>query len=311
MAVPFSQLISTTFDEVVLQKNKAIDQWSDSSFLKGMERLGGVKRVPGGAALTPVLDYRANAGADFLATDVTATSIAKTDVITMASYGWATLVVPANWTLTDEALNSDPNQKVDLIQTIVDNALTSHDETIEAGFFAATVTDGFNTLNELYTADGTGTVGTINAAVETWWKNKFGAGADATLIADLTKAWNSVMRGSSGKRPNVVVCGPMTAAQLEGKIQPLQRYIDVSTGKIAFKALEFKTAPVLFSKYCPEGKVFMFHTDDTKLYVVQSAWRERRQPIEFVDHAMMNMKVFSVCQVATAKRSGGALVTIT
>lgn len=85
MAVPYTQLAASTYDAVVNEKNKAADQWSDTSALNALERLGGVKRVPPGLTPQATLDYRANSGADFLATDTTATSTSKTDVLTASS----------------------------------------------------------------------------------------------------------------------------------------------------------------------------------------------------------------------------------
>ena len=138
MAVPFTQLVASTYDDVVNERNKAADQWSDSSFLKKLEALGGVQRIAGGATLQCTLDYRQNAAADFLLTDVTATGTTKTDVLTAASYSLIPLVVPVNWSLFDEAVNSERNQKVDLVTSIVDNAITTHDQAIENAMFAAT-----------------------------------------------------------------------------------------------------------------------------------------------------------------------------
>src|SRR6185503_20183633 len=100
-----TQLVASTYDARVNENNKAADQWSDTSALNALESMGGVKRVAGGATPQAALDYRINSGADFLATDVTATSTSKTDVLTASSPAWATLVVPANWSFTDEALN--------------------------------------------------------------------------------------------------------------------------------------------------------------------------------------------------------------
>lgn len=305
MAVPFTQLVAATYDDVITERNKAADQWSDSSFLKYLESKGGVKRTPGGATLQPTLDYRSNTLTDFLATDVTATGITKTDVITAASYGWATLVTPVNWSLTDEALNSEPNQKIDLVTGLVNNALSSHDQAVENGMFAATPTDGFNTLQQLADPPAVNTpIGTIDPAVETWWANQRGLWLDASLLADLTTVWNKVAKGSSGRTPNVIVCSATSHAVLEGKMVPQQRYTsDDSTGRAGFKALQFKTSDVVFSMGCTVDSFYMFNTMDLKLYVVSSAWRERRQPVEFTDHAMMNMKIFSVLQLATNCRS--------
>jgi hypothetical protein len=66
MAVPFTQLVASTYDAVANEKNKAADQWSDTSALNKLEALGGVKRITPGATLQMTLDYRANTGADFL-----------------------------------------------------------------------------------------------------------------------------------------------------------------------------------------------------------------------------------------------------
>jgi hypothetical protein len=312
MAVPFSQLVATTYDDVVNERNKSNDQWSDSSFLKYLEQVGGLKRIAGGATLQVTLDYRANSAADFLAQDTTTTSTAKTEVVTAASYSLIPLVVPVNWTLFDEAANSERNQKVDLAATLVDNALASHDQAIESALFATTGgTDGFNTLVDLFTEDGTGTVGTIVSGTETWWKNKFkDYDAAAALLADMTTLWNDCAKGSGGRAPNVIVTAAAPHGVYEGKLVANQRYNDTNTASGGFKVLKFKNADVVWSSGYTSDSFFMFNSADTKLYVVRSAWRQRRTPVEHINAAMMNMKIFSVAQLATANRSrGGVLFT--
>jgi len=312
MAVPFTQLVASTYDDVVNERNKSADNWSDSSFLKHMEKLGGVKRIPGGATLQLTLDYRSNSGADFLATDITTTSTSKTEVLTAASYSLIPLVVPVNWTFFDEAVNSESNQKVDLVASIVDNALASHDQAIESALFATTGgTDGFNTLVDLFTEDGTGTVGTIVAGTETWWKNQFkDYDAAAALLADMTTLWNSCSKGSSGRSPNVIVMDDTLHGTYEGKLVANQRYMDTNSASGGFKVLKFKNADAIFSLGNGTDSAWMFNTMDTQIFVVKSAWRQRRTPVEHINAAMTNMKVFSVLQVATRNRSrGGVLFT--
>jgi hypothetical protein len=316
MAVPFSQLVATTFDDVVLERNKTADQWSDSSFLKYLEKVGGLKRMPGGATLQATLDYQANSAVDFLATDTTVTGTTKTSVITAASYSYIPVVAPVNWSFFDEAVNSDRNQKVDLITSIVDNCINSHDQAFEAAMFAVTGgTDGFNTLVDLFTEDGLGTVGTIVAGTETWWKNQFldwDIHTGATLIADYTTLWNRCAKGSSGLTPNLIVANATMHGAFEACLVSNQRYMDVETGIAGFKALKFKTADYIFSMAPTvlQDSAWMFNTQNTKLYVVKSAWRSRRQPVDHINAAMSNMKVFSVAQLATSNRSrGGVLFT--
>jgi hypothetical protein len=317
MAVPFEQHVAMTFDAV--EAGKAKDQWSQASALQWMDKLGGVKRIAGGATLQIPLDYRANPAADFLLTDTTPTGTSKTEILTAGSYTWPLLVVPANWTIKDEVLNADTNQKVDLVASIVDNVRATHDQTIEAGLFATTGgTDGFNTFVDLLTEDGTGTVATIVSGTETWWKNQFkdwGTDTGATLLADYTTLWNSCAKGTGGSEPNLIIMNSTLHGALEAAMVANQRYVvsdSATTGVAGFRALKFKTADAIFSSVITtaQDSAWMFNTMDTKLYVVKGAWRQRRTAVEFVNALMMNMKIFSVCQLATSNRSrGGVLFT--
>ena len=304
MAVPFTQLVASTYDAVVNERNKAANQWAESAFLNALDAAGGIKRHAGGSTLDMTLDYRANPDADFLATDVTATGVNKTDVLTQASYAYATLVVPTNWTFTDEVLNSSANQKVDLLSSIVDNAIATHDDMIEVGAFASVATDGFLSLPVIATSDGTGTVGSIIAGTETWWENQHSTFTNDTDIeAGMTTLFNLCAKGSGAKlQPEIIVSNAASNALYESNLQAFQRYEGGKVGNGGFKSLKFKDADVVFSKNGTDDMYFINPTN-FKLYVVQGAFRQRRTPVEFTNAAMMNMKIFSVLQFATNNRS--------
>jgi hypothetical protein len=316
MAVPFTQLVASTYDAKLNEMNKAADQWSDTSALNALESLGGVKRVSGGATPQATLDYRINSGADFLATDTTATSTSKTDILTATSPAWATLVVPANWTFTDEALN-EGEKKVDLIAAIVDNTITSHDYTIEAAMFAATGgTDGFATFTDLFAEDGGGTVQGIVATTETWWKNQFkdwGADTGATLLADYNTLYFSCAKGSSGRQPNVIMANSTLYGSWLAANQASQRFLDAKDVRtLGSGGVYHINAKYIYSSVITtaQDSAWMFNTKDTFLAVVKNAFRKRRDPLDFGSAAMVNQKVFSVLQLMTRNRSrGGVLFT--
>lgn len=315
MSVPFTQLVASTYDAVVNEKNKAADQWSDTSALNHLEKIGGVKRVTPGATLQMTLDYRQNSGGDFLAADTTATSTSKTDVLTATGPSWATLVVPTNWTFTDEALNNG-DSKVDLIASLVDNTLTTHDYMIEAAMFATTGgTDGFATLVDLYSEDGTGTVQGIVAGTETWWKNQFldwNTDTGATLLADYNTLYFRCAKGSSGRQPNVVVSNSTLYGAFLAALTPQQRFMDASSATSGFGQVKLINADFIYSSVITSAQdsAWMFNTNDTALFVAKTAWRKRRAPMDFSSAAMVNQKIFSVLQLATRNRSrGGVLFT--
>jgi hypothetical protein len=313
MAVPFTQLVASTYDAVANEKNKAADQWSDTSALNKLESLGGVKRITPGATLQMTLDYRANTGADFLATDTTATSTSKTDILTATGPSWATLVVPTNWSFTDEALNNG-DQKVDLLSALADNAIASHDFAIETAIFAATGgTDGFATLTDLFSEDGTGTVQGIVASTETWWKNQFkdwGTDTGATLLADYNTLYFSCAKGSSGRQPNVVISNSTLYGAFLAALTPQQRFMDPKSATSGFGSVKLINADFIFSSVITtsQDSAWMFNTNDTALFVAKTAWRKRREAIDYSASAMVNMKIFSVLQLATRNRSRGGVL---
>lgn len=313
MAVPFTQLVASTYDAVVNERNKAADQWSDTSALNHLEKIGGVKRVTPGATLQMTLDYRQNTGADFLATDTTPTATGKTDVLTATGPSWATLVVPTNWTFTDEALNNG-DSKVDLLSALADNALASHDYSLETAMFAATGgTDGFATFTDLFSEAGTGTVQGIDSSVETWWKNKFkdwGTDTGATLLADYNTLYFACSKGSGGRQPNVVIGDATMYGAFLAALTPQQRFMDPKSATSGFGQVKLINADYIYTSVLTSAQeaAFMFNTTDTALFVAKTAWRKRREAVDFTAAAMVNMKIFTVCQLATRNRSRGGVI---
>jgi hypothetical protein len=309
MAIPVTQLVAATYDDVVNEKNKAADQWSDASALNHLEKIGGVKRIAGGPKITVTLDYRISQGLDFLATDTTATSTTKTEVLTHAEYTPIPVVVPVNWSFFDEAVNSEKNQKVDLVSSIVDNAIASHDQGFETALFTTTGgTDGFQTFVDLFTEDGTGTVGTIVSATETWWKNQFkdwGTATGATLLAHYNTLYMACSKGSGGRQPNVVIGAQIMFGNWLAANQANQRFLETTGGSL--KYVKVLNADYVYTAAIADSTedAFFFNTNDTQVHVVKGAWRQRRTPVEFINAAMMNMKIFSVAQLVTRNRSRG------
>jgi len=309
MAIPVTQLVASTYDAVVNERNKAADQWSDTSAMNHLEKIGGIKRVDGGPKFTPTLDYRINQGLDFLATDTTATSTTKTEVLTHAEYTPIPVVVPINVSFFDESINAGKNQKVDLVASIVDNMITSHDQGFETALFAATGgTDGFNTFVDIFTEDGTGTVGTIVAGTETWWKNQFkdwGTDTTTALLADYNTLYMACSKGSAGRQPNVVIGSALLFGNFLAANQANQRFLE-ATGS-TLKYVKLQNADYIYTSAIAGSTedAFMFNTNDTQIWVVRGAWRQRREAVDFVNAAMWNVKTFSVAQLITRNRSRG------
>ena len=297
----FSQIVAATFDRVNNEKNKAANQWSENAFLKFLEMKGGLKRVPGGPQLEFTLDTVVNPDAGFLATDVSATSTNKTSVLDAVKYDWALMVIPINWSIADEGKNSG-EKKVDLVTSLVDNAMESHDDKFETGIFAASSTNGFLSLPVLLTEDGTGTIGGVNSATDTYWANGFDDyGTDLHLGLHLEHA--ECAKGSGGAAPDLLVTGQTTWATYADSVQTLLQFQSAKKVDMGVQALQFAGADLIFTQKYTSDSVFQINTKTLKLYVIKDFYRQRRSEIELPNAATMNMKVVSLAQIATNNRS--------
>lgn len=300
----FSQIVAATFDKVSNAKNQAANQWSENATLNFLEMKGGLKRVTGGPQLEFTLDTVVNPDAGFLATDVTPTSTTKTEVLDAVKYDWALFVAPINWSIADEAKNTG-EKKVDLVTSLVDNGLASHDDQFEAGLFAASATNGFLSLPVILTTDGTGTIAGVNSATDTYWANKFyDYGTDLHLGLHIVTA--RCAKGSGGAVPNLYVTAPTPWATYADSLQANLMFASAKKMDAGVQALQFAGQDFIFSHKYTSGtadSVFAINTAKLSLYVIKSFYRQRRAEIELPNAVTMTMKVVSMGQLAAEDRS--------
>lgn len=299
-----SQILSVSYPAVLAEMRKPQNQWSESAFMRELERQGAIKRISMGPTIEAPLDYQRNPGTDFLATDLTATSLSKVEVITAASYTPGQLSVPLVWSKGDEAKNASENQKVELVKSLLENAINSHDDAIEEALFT-TSTDGFLGLQTIVPDSGQGTVGGINAATEAWWRNYSGTylAAGTNIEASLTTAFNTTAKGSgSNLAPKLIVSGAAAQAIYEASLVTLQRFVDTSEADAGFKTLAFKTAKYVFSQY-GGTRIYGLNPKSFRVTCSKEAFRKKGDTIEIPNANGFVVKLFSMLQTITDNKS--------
>ncbi len=307
MAITISQALAVSFPAVA--KKKAENQWAESGFLRELERQKGIKQESFGPTLEEPLDYRRNPAASFLATDLQATSMAKTEVLTALSYTPGQLSVPMVWSKADEATNPSENQKVALVKSITENALESHDDLVEEALFA-TLTEGFQGLLTIFPDSGEGTVGGVSATAEAWHRHYTTtyASAGTNIQSRLTMAFNESAKSTGGKMPSLLVSDGAAQAIYEGSIQALQRFVDSKDADAGFKTLAFKSARYVFSQY-GGTRIYGFNPAHTYLKVSKDAWREKGETQEIQNSNGYVCKLYSMLQLVTRNKSRGFVLT--
>lgn len=306
MPLAISQIYAASFNAVVNDSRKPSQPWLQNSLMNKMQAMNMVNREDFGPQIEQTIDYRRNPGTDFLATDLTPTSMAKTEILTAAVYTPANLSVPVVWSKSDELQNPEKSQKVALVASLINNGLASHDDAIEEGLFA-TSTDGFLGFATLLPTSGQGNVGGIDASLETWWRNDSDTyAADGSDIeAVLTELWNTASKGSgSSMVVDLMFSGPDPHALFESTQVPQQRYIDTQDFKIGAKTLAFKTAGYIFSQY-GGTKIYGVPSKGFKLKVSRKYFRDKGEIIPLESAEGWKTSIFSGLQLVTNAKSRG------
>ncbi len=310
MALTVSQILAVSYPAVLNEKRSPTNQWAESAFLREMERQGAIVKKSFGPTIEKTLDYLRNPGTDFLATDLTTTSLSKVEVLTAAVYTPGQLTVPITWSKADEATNSSEVQKVALVASLSGNAIDSHDDAIEEGLFA-TSTDGFLGLQTIIPDSGQGSVGGISAATEAWWRNYSGSYASdgSDIEAQMTTAWNTTAKGSgSNLAPKGVVSDSATQSLYESSLVSRQRYVDTDEANSGFKVLAFKTARYVFSQYAGT-RIYFWNPKSLQLMTSKEAFRTKGDTIELPTANGYTVKLFSMLQLVTDNKSRLAVLT--
>jgi hypothetical protein len=308
MALSIKGILSASYEAVVTDRNnKGFNQWSESAFLRALDKNGFIKRKDLGGSIEVPLDYQINAGAAVLATDITATSLSKTDILGTASYSIAEISVPIVWTKKDDATNPSQNQKVDYVKQLLENGMNSHDAKIEECLAAASATNGFESFLTLITEDGTGTIGGIVAGTDTFWKNQFKdytTATGATLLGELGTVYNSCSKGSgSANQPTLIATSPTQFGVFEAATVANQRFVDADEANAGFKTYAFRNAQVVFSNAYSSDSYFFLNPKALQLIVSKSHFRHQGEVNE-VDAANAYVtKIYSALQLVTTNRS--------
>lgn len=304
MTLTISQIAAVSYEAVVSEMRNAQNQWAENAVLNEFERQGMIVRKSFGPTLEETIDYRRNPATDFMSTDLQPVSLAKTEVLSAASYTPAELSVPVVWSKKDEVQNPTENQKISLTKGLLENGINSHDDIIEEKLFASAAYNGFNTLNVIIPTSGQGTVGGIDASVETMWRNQHGtyALAGTDIEAQFTTVWNACSKGSGSQlSPKLMFSGSAPHALFEGSQVGQQRYTDQNLAA-GFKVLAFKTSRYIFSQY-GGSKVYMAGPKVLRLLVSKQYFRDKGETQEIQDANGFTFKIYSSLQLVTGNKS--------
>lgn len=227
-----------------------------------------------------------------------------------------------------EALRNTPeNRKIDVIKSKLKNGTNSHLETLNTMLYGDGSGNGgkdFDGLAKVISSTPTtGTVGGINAATFSFWRNKQNAGTQTTtafdnLRASLTTTFNQCSLGGIEKRPTGIVTDRPSFEGYEGLLVAIERLVKDSpkndgNADIAFlnDAISFKGVPLIYDENATAATAYLLNDQFLHLTVLQGGWMKMFDPVEPANQLARVHRVMTVGNLcADARRHLGVVTAI-
>lgn len=273
MASPnLSEIVTTTLRN---RSGKLADSVSENTaLLFKLKKKGNVKPVDGGRTIVQELEYAENgtykrySGYELL-------NIAPSDVFTAAEFDWKQVAVAVSISGLEELQNSGKEKVIDLLESRIKNAERTMMNNMSTDVYSDGTADGGKQVGglQLLVADSptTGTVGGINRATWSFWRNYSfdattdgGAAASASNIQSyMNRVWLNLVRNT--ERPDLLVADNNYYRFYWESLQAIQRITSDEMAKAGFESLKYQGADVVFdggyNGSAPSNHMYFLNTD--------------------------------------------------
>lgn len=185
--------------------------------------------------------------------------------------------------------------------------------------FAAQSGTNLDGLGTLVVADPTtGTVGGLNAATYSWWRNQTVDGASSStafdmLLADMRTVYNTSQAASKKfGAPEFWITTRTVFEGYEGLVDSQRQYGNEKLLNLGFENLAFKTAGLMFDNDCTSGTLFALNMQTLYLGVHQDANFSPTEMVKPADQdALVGQILFQGNLVCTNRSTNGIIHSIT
>jgi hypothetical protein len=247
-----SEIVTTTLRN---RSKKLADNVSDNTaLLSRLRRRGKVKPVTGGRTIVQELEYAENStykrysGYELL-------DIAPSDVFTAAEYNYAQAAVAVSISGLEKLQNSGEDAVIDLLESRIGNAERTMTNNISVDIYSDGTADGGKQIGGLQAlvdfTPATGTVGGINAATWSFWRNvAFDATTDggaaatsANIQSYMNQVYLQLCRGPD--KPDLIVADNNYYRLYLESLQTIQRVQADDMAQAGFESLKYMGADVV------------------------------------------------------------------
>jgi len=273
MADPnLSEIVTTTLRN---RTGKLADNVTkNNALLMRLKKRGKVKPVSGGRTIVQELEYAENgtfkrySGYELL-------NIAPSTVFTAAEFNYAQAAVAVSISGLEELQNSGENAIIDLLESRIGNAERTLVNNIALDCYSDGTSDGGKQIGGLALlidlTPATGTVGGIDAATWSFWRNVAydsttdgGAAATAANIQSyMNRVYLQLVRGTD--KPDLIIAGNEYYRLYLESLQAIQRVTSDEMAQAGFESLKYMGSDVVldggYGGGCDTQRMYFINTN--------------------------------------------------
>lgn len=246
----------------------------NNALLLRLTEKGKVKPVRGGRTIVQEIEFSENgtfqrySGYDNL-------NISPSEVFTAAEYNYAQAAVAVSISGLEMLQNSGKEAIIDLLESRIGNAERTMKNNISVDLYSDGTASGGKQIGglQLLVADTptSGTVGGINRATYTFWRNvSFDATTDGLAAATssniqsyMNRVWLQLVRGAD--RPDLIIADNNYFRLYLESLQSIQRITSDKMGQAGFQSLKYMDADVVldggYGGGAPTNHMYFLNTD--------------------------------------------------
>ena len=269
MANPnISQLLTTTLDNY--KKEIADNIINNHPLFSKMQAKGNIIKESGGASFQEKLSYASNGTVQYQGEYDTFNTTPQ-DVLTSAEFSQKILTGTITMSGKEEKQNRGKEKIIPLMlakKKVLEDSLKNQ---MGSSVYADGTGSGGKEIGglQLLIADDptTGTVGNINRANYSFWRNKLydfsveSVTASATTIQGAMNTLYIRCQAQAGELPDMIAADTVYFQYYENSLQTIQRITENKVGGLGYVTIKYKNADVFYDPECPASHMYFVNSN--------------------------------------------------
>lgn len=292
MADPNQGQTVATLWEAVVGKNPTNNIFNSRALFYALGDEGFKEQVPGGRLFEMTIEYAQNTTfksyGEFETLDTT-----RIDVFDCARYDQKIAAGTIVFSDLELARNAEANRKIDILESKLENGKNSAIASLNVMLNGDGTGNGgkdFDGIQKIISATPTtGTVGGINRATFSFWRNRQNAGTKTSTAYDnlrtsMTTTYNQCSLGGVESTPTAAITDRATFEGYESllvAVEKIERDAKATGGDIAFlnDAIQFKGAALFYDEDAAASELRFVNPKYLKLMYLAGAWMKMKEPV--------------------------------